>query len=109
MNDVFNMIAAGNELGSTEAQELHERGFILMIDAFRANNGATRFVPGTQHGSDVPEDVMIDRRADHHGQVLVTGPAGSLIIFNGSTWHGHTANTSDGPRRSVQGAFIPQD
>ncbi|PYP81047.1 MAG: hypothetical protein DMD35_03155 [Gemmatimonadetes bacterium] len=84
-------------------------GFILMIDEFRSDNGATRFVPGTHHGSDVPEQVLADRRADYDGQVLASGPAGSLIIFNGSAWHGHTANTSDAPRRSVQGAFIPRD
>jgi hypothetical protein len=104
----------------TPAQELHVDvrraskdwplvGFILMIDEFRTDNGATRFVPGTQHRPDVLEEVMTDRRADHDGQVVATGPAGSLIIFNGSTWHGHTANTSDEPRRSVQGAFIPRD
>ena len=84
-------------------------GFILMIDEFRADNGATRFVPGTHHRSDVPEELMTDRRANHDGQVLASGPAGSLIVFNGSTWHGHAANTSDEPRRSVQGAFIPRD
>jgi ectoine hydroxylase-related dioxygenase (phytanoyl-CoA dioxygenase family) len=104
----------------TPAQELHVDvdsasadwplvGFILMIDEFRSDNGATRFVPGTHRGSGVPEKVMTDRRADYEGQVLATGPAGSLIIFNGSAWHGHTANTSFEPRRSLQGAFIPRD
>jgi len=34
------------------------------------------------------------------------GPAGSMIIFNGSVWHGHGANSTGKPRRSVQGAFI---
>jgi ectoine hydroxylase-related dioxygenase (phytanoyl-CoA dioxygenase family) len=104
----------------TPAQELHvdvQRdsadwplvGFILMVDEFRFDNGATRFVPGTQHGLDVPENVLTDRRAAHDRQVVASGPAGSLIIFHGSTWHGHTANTSDEPRRSIQGAFIPRD
>jgi ectoine hydroxylase-related dioxygenase (phytanoyl-CoA dioxygenase family) len=103
----------------TPAQELHVDvhrnstdwplvGFILMIDEFRTNNGATRFVPGTHYRLDVPEEVMTDRRTDYDGQIVASGPAGSLIIFNGSTWHGHTANTSDEPRRSVQGAFIPR-
>ena len=32
-----------------------------------------------------------------------------MIIFNGSVWHGHTANRSALPRRSIQGAFIPRD
>jgi len=84
-------------------------GFILMIDEFRVDNGATRFVPGTHEMAELPEDVMADRRADYDGQVLATGPAGSLIVFNGSAWHGHTANRSERARRSVQGAFIPRD
>jgi len=84
-------------------------GFILMVDEFRSDNGATRFVPGTHRWAGVPEAVMADRRADYDGEVLACGPAGSLIIFDGSAWHGHTANTSDEPRRSLQGAFIPRD
>jgi hypothetical protein len=84
-------------------------GFILMVDDFRPDNGATRFVPGTHKWSSAPESVITDLGAEHDGQVVAAGPAGSLIIFNGSVWHGHTANTSNGPRRSVQGAFIPSD
>ena len=52
---------------------------------------------------------MPDRRADCDGQQVACGPAGSLLIFNGSTWHGHTANTSNAPRRSLQGAFSPRN
>ena len=102
-----------------EAQELHADvrrdsadwplvGFILMVDEFRPDNGATRFVPGSHCWSEAPEDVMADLSADYEGQVLACGPAGSLLIFHGSTWHGYTANTSDRPRRSLQGAFIPR-
>jgi ectoine hydroxylase-related dioxygenase (phytanoyl-CoA dioxygenase family) len=83
-------------------------GFILMVDEFRPDNGATRFVPGSHLWLDAPEDVT-DPRADYKGQVLACGPAGSLLIFNGSAWHGHTANTSARPRRSLQGAFIPRE
>jgi ectoine hydroxylase-related dioxygenase (phytanoyl-CoA dioxygenase family) len=84
-------------------------GFILMIDEFHSDNRATRFVPGTHHESGLPEEVMTDPRVDYDGQVLARGPAGSLIVFNGSTWHGHAANTSNEPRRSLQGAFIPRE
>ena len=84
-------------------------GFILMVDEFRPDNGATRFVPGSNRWSGTPEDTLSDLRAEYDGQVLACGPAGSLLIFNGSAWHGHTANTSSGPRRSLQGAFIPRD
>jgi hypothetical protein len=104
----------------SHAQELHvdvPRGsadwpllsFILMVDAFRPDNGATRFVPGSHRWTGTPADTMPDPRAHHDGQVLALGDAGSLLVFDGSTWHGHGANTSRGPRRSLQGAFIPRD
>lgn len=104
----------------TSAQELHvdvQRdsadwpllGFILMIDEFRPDNGATRFVPGSHRWPGNPEGTMSDLRAEHDQQVLACGRAGSLLVFNGSAWHGHTENTSSGPRRSLQGAFIPRD
>jgi hypothetical protein len=84
-------------------------GFILMIDEFRPDNGATRFVPGSHRWSGSPEEKIADMLAEQESQVLACGNAGSLLLFNGSTWHGHTANTSHGPRRSIQGAFIPRE
>jgi ectoine hydroxylase-related dioxygenase (phytanoyl-CoA dioxygenase family) len=33
----------------------------------------------------------------------------SVILYNGSVWHGHTANRSGAPRRSIQGAYIRRD
>ena len=83
--------------------------FILMIDEFRPDNGATRFVPGSHQWPGTPADSVTDLRANHAGQVLACGSAGSLLVFNGSAWHGHTANVSSEPRRSLQGAFIPRD
>ena len=86
-------------------------GFILMIDAFRPDNGATRFVPGTHRRPDGPVEVPGPGTARNAAETAVQacGPAGSLIVFHGSTWHGHSANVSGAPRRSVQGAFIPRD
>ena len=73
-------------------------GFILMVDAFSMDNGSTRFVPGSHEWSEAPAEV----RSSH---VLARGAAGSLVIYNGSVWHGHSANETGIPRRSVQGAF----
>ena len=84
-------------------------GFILMVDEFRPDNGATRFVPGSHRRPGTPADTISDLLAEHDGQVLACGNAGSLLVFNGSAWHGHTANGSSGPRRSLQGAFIPRE
>ena len=83
--------------------------FIFMVDEFRPENGATRFVPGSHHWPCVPPNAPSDLSADYDGQVLACAPAGSLLIFNGSVWHDHSANTSGKPRRSLQGAFIPRD
>ena len=82
--------------------------FILMVDEFRPENGATRFVPGSHQWLSAPKDIISDLRADYDGQVLACGPVGSLLVFNGSVWHDHSANTSDKPRRSLQGAFVPR-
>jgi len=84
-------------------------GFILMVDEFRADNGATRFVLGSHRRLDTPPDSISDLRADNPEQVLACGAAGSLLVFHGSAWHGHSANTSGDSRRSIYGAFIPQN
>jgi hypothetical protein len=83
-------------------------GFILMVDEFGPDNGATRFLPGSHHQTEPPKGVTADPGAEHPEQVLACGPAGSLLMFDGSTWHGHTANNSDRPRRSLQGFFVPR-
>jgi len=81
-------------------------GFIFMIDDFRSDNGATRFVPISHEWAYVPDEVMTDTTSDHDSQVIACGAAGSLILYNGSVWHGHTANRTAEPRRSIQGAYI---
>lgn len=83
-------------------------GFILMVDEFGPENGATRFVPGSQRWTKAPHGTESELQAERDDQVLSCGPAGSLLIFNGSTWHGHTANVTNAPRRSIHGAFIPR-
>lgn len=89
-----------------DSEDLPMVGFILMVDEFRPDNGATRLVPGSHRWPDVPEDHTQDLKADHKDQVLALGPAGSLLIFDGSIWHGHTANDSNESRRSIQGYFV---
>ncbi len=75
-------------------------GFIFMVDEFRAENGATRFIAGSQDGARPSADALA---------CDACGSAGSMLIFDGTTWHGHGANRTDTPRRSIQGAFIPEN
>lgn len=84
-------------------------GFIFMIDEFRSDNGATRFVPGSHLWPDVPQAILEHLKEDYPGQALACGPAGSMMLFNGSVWHGHTVNRCDEPRRSIQGAYIRRE
>lgn len=80
-------------------------GFIFMVDEFREDNGATRFLPGSHSSSSASVDVKTENPA----LVSACGPAGSLIVYNGSILHGHGPNTASTPRRSIQGAFIRRD
>ena len=73
-------------------------GFIFMIDSFRSDNGATRFLPGSQRKAVSP--------TSFDDTVPACGTAGSMIIYNGSVWHEHGPNLTDIPRRSIQGAYI---
>ena len=84
-------------------------GFIIMVDDFRRDNGATRFVPGSHKWPVAPSETMEDPASDHEGQVVACGAAGSVILYNGSVWHSHTANLSGEPRRSIQGAYVRRD
>lgn len=84
-------------------------GFIIMLDDFRRDNGATRFVPGSHEWPATPDEILQDPAADHERQAVACGAAGSVILYNGSVWHGHTAHRSGEPRRSIQGAYIRRD
>jgi len=85
-------------------------GFIFMVDEFRRDNGATRFVPGSHNWPAIPRELTNDHLSEYENQTITAcGQAGSVIIFTGSVLHGHSANTTGKPRRSIQGAFIPRD
>jgi ectoine hydroxylase-related dioxygenase (phytanoyl-CoA dioxygenase family) len=66
-----------------------------MLDDFTAENGATRFVPGSHRAaSGGPTDQA--RAAD---AIPVTGPAGSVLCFDGRVLHQTGANTTAGELR----------
>jgi ectoine hydroxylase-related dioxygenase (phytanoyl-CoA dioxygenase family) len=77
-----------------------------MMDAFREENGATRYVPGSHRWADVPWDRLSDTQTKYPGEVLACAEAGTMVIFDGAIWHGHTANVSQQVRRSIQGYFV---
>jgi ectoine hydroxylase-related dioxygenase (phytanoyl-CoA dioxygenase family) len=83
-------------------------GFILMLDEFRVDNGGTRFVPGSHELETSLCRCDTNARSSDGREVVACGPAGSVIVYHGSTWHGHGDNRSGAPRRSMHGAYIPR-
>jgi ectoine hydroxylase-related dioxygenase (phytanoyl-CoA dioxygenase family) len=107
---------------SADAQPLHcdmgalpdEGGFwvsntVWMLDDFTRENGAIRAVPGTHRSGKLPQQVLEDARASHPGEVLITAPAGTIVIMNAHCWHGGTANRTDRPRRALHSFFCRWD
>jgi hypothetical protein len=78
---------------------------LWLVDDFTPSNGATRVVPGSHRSRAVPRLALADPAAPHPDEVLITGPAGTVVIFNSHLWHGGTQNRTDGPRRAMHGYF----
>jgi ectoine hydroxylase-related dioxygenase (phytanoyl-CoA dioxygenase family) len=116
MDQWFSEISSNSELPTDAASQLDDVwpmvGFIIMVDEFRSDNGSTRFVPGSHQWADTPRapgDIVEEATPDQQRQLLASGPARSVIIYNGSVWHGHSANLTSVPQRSIQGAYIRRD
>jgi ectoine hydroxylase-related dioxygenase (phytanoyl-CoA dioxygenase family) len=61
------------------------------LDDFTADNGGTRFVPGSHMFPGTPDDPGALEGVD---VVALEMPAGSVMIFHGSLWHGGGSNTT---------------
>lgn len=82
---------------------------VWLLDDFTALNGATRVVPGSNRSGTSPKDVMADPVQPHPDEVLLTAPAGTVVIFNAHTWHGGTLNRTDKPRRSITAYYCRRE
>jgi ectoine hydroxylase-related dioxygenase (phytanoyl-CoA dioxygenase family) len=69
------------------------------FDDFTEANGATRMVPGSQHGALGHADATTPT-------VPVEMRAGSAAFYLGSVWHGGGANTTDRPRLGLAMLYI---
>ena len=78
---------------------------IWLLDDFTARNGATRVVPGSNRSGQLPKDALPDPTQPHPNEVILTAPAGTVVIFNSHTWHGGTLNQPDRPRRGLHSYF----
>jgi ectoine hydroxylase-related dioxygenase (phytanoyl-CoA dioxygenase family) len=71
---------------------------------FTADNGGTRFVPGSHRFAHTPEspDAPIDVDV-----CALEMPAGSVMVFHGSLWHAGGANVTDTRRLGVNVQYCP--
>ena len=108
-NYLLSQVQIINILAGEEAQTLHyDDGFyrvprprpafgaatIWAIDDFTSDNGATVVIPQSHTLGDEP---VTDRSL----AVPVIMPAGSVLFFLGTLWHGGGANQTDGSRLAV--------
>ena len=71
----------------------------LYLHDLTPDNGALRVVPGShKRPFDLPEDERLALRDD---EILVTCPAGTLVVFDDCTWHRTGRNVTERPRRGI--------
>jgi ectoine hydroxylase-related dioxygenase (phytanoyl-CoA dioxygenase family) len=80
-----------------------------LLDDFTEANGATRVVPGSQRSGKMAKEAMADPAQSHPDEVLLTAPAGTVVVFNSHAWHGGTLNRTDRPRRVLHSYFTRRD
>lgn len=82
---------------------------VWMLDDFTPDNGALRVVPGSHRFGRSPSEALTDPWAEHPAQILVTAPAGSVVVFNAHLWHSGTRNESHRPRRALHAFYCRRD
>jgi hypothetical protein len=74
---------------------------VWMLDDFTHESGATRVIPGSHHmapGAPPPERTL-------PLVVEALGAAGSVLVFDGRTWHGGGANRGNRNRHGIFGHY----
>ncbi len=99
---------------STTGQPLHvDMGFLAddrgpkgvnsvwMLDDFTPRNGALRVVPRSHLRNARPQEALPDPLARRPDEIVVTGSAGDILVFQSHLWHAGLANRTDRPRLSL--------
>jgi ectoine hydroxylase-related dioxygenase (phytanoyl-CoA dioxygenase family) len=80
---------------------------LVMLDPFTLENGATHVLSGSHHAPEPPPGALFREQAER-----LTGPAGSIVLFDSNLWHAAGENRSGHARAaltlSFSRAFIKQ-
>lgn len=82
---------------------------VWLIDEFTSENGALRAVPRSHKWGKRPQEVMEDPKGGHPDEVLITAPAGTLVIMNAHLWHGGSGNRTQRPRTALHAFYCRGD
>lgn len=82
---------------------------VWMIDDFTRENGAIRVVPGSHRFGRLPQEVLPEPTASHPDEIVVTAPAGTVVVMNAHCWHGGTENRTDRPRCALHSFYVRRD
>ena len=69
--------------------------WLVMLDDFTEENGATHLLSGSHRLADPPQQEDFFRRSTR-----AIGPAGSIVVFNSNLWHAAGVNRSTRSRRA---------
>ena len=94
-----------------EAGEVHDGAAMIappacmnsmwLLGDFRADNGATRVVPGSHLSGRQPKPDLYDEE----DVVSIEAPAGTAMFFEGRLWHGSGTNRTGEPRMGLLNTY----
>lgn len=82
---------------------------VWMLDDFTTENGALRIVPRSHQWGKLPQDELAEPLAPHPDEMLMTAPAGTVVVMNAHLWHGGTENRTAAPRRALHAFYCRRD
>lgn len=88
---------------SSTNQELTSLNAVWLLTEYSREHGTLCFVPGSHRSDRKPQDEDVDEL------VTVEAPAGSVLMFPESLWHGTHPRSSPGRRLAVHCLYVPAD
>lgn len=104
----FNQKNAGH-IGAPYPDAIFHLTTLWMISPFTAENGGTLVVPGSHRRCSNPTVPDHDVAASESvpTEINVTGPAGSVLLFDSRLWHATAPNNTNDPRVALAVRYAP--
>ena len=99
----LNMVLPGEKTPVDNKKFLLNCQTLIMVDDFNDLNGATQIVPGSQNFYKYP--LLKDFKSKKN--IHLNYSKGTLVIFNGLTWHKSGSNYSYKSRIGILGQYLP--